>query len=50
MNERELAEKVKAVGKAVAESEPASVIISLLTTLKKAAAPAEDVLRVRASA
>lgn len=46
MNERELAEKMKAVSKAVAENEPSSVIITLLGTLKKDAAPSEDVLRV----
>jgi transcription elongation factor S-II len=46
MDERELAQRVKALSKAVMGNEPASSILSLMETLKKDASPTEEMLRV----
>jgi transcription elongation factor S-II len=48
MNQRELDSRVKALTKCVAANEPAENAIKLLETLKKDAAPTEEMLRVRA--
>lgn len=45
MDERELAQRIKALSKAVSANEPAHSIVSLMETLKKEAAPTEDMLR-----
>jgi transcription elongation factor S-II len=46
IDERELATRVKALGKAVAANEPATSILALMNTLKNEANPTEDMLRV----
>lgn len=48
MNQRELDARVKALTKCVAANEPAENAIKLLDSLKKDAAPTEEMLRVRA--
>jgi len=46
MDQRELTTKVQALTKAIAQSEPAESVISLMNTLKNASAPSEEHLRV----
>jgi hypothetical protein len=47
MDQRELEARVKALTKCVAANEPPSNAIALLDSLKKEAAPTEEMLRVR---
>ncbi len=46
MNERELTSRIGALNKAISQSEPATSILALMETLKSAAAPKEEILRV----
>ena len=45
-SDRELAKRVKAITKAVSANEPSSVIIDIMETLRREAAPTEEMLRV----
>jgi transcription elongation factor S-II len=44
--ERELTLRIRALNKAVTGDEPAPNIITILETIKKEAAPSEDIIRV----
>lgn len=44
--ERDLTTRIKALSKAVSSNEPVPAIIAIMETLKKGAAPSEEVLRV----
>lgn len=48
MNEKELADKVKTLTKAVQSNEPASTIIMMIEAIKREPAPSEALLRVSA--
>lgn len=50
MDQRELDARIKALNKALNANEPASNIISLLDSIKKDAAPTEEMLRVSGTA
>lgn len=47
MDAKEVNTRIQSLQKALAEKQPASVIINMLETLKKEVVPTEELLRVR---